>query len=930
MNVDIPKQARTSRKISAGDGLKIENILPKFERTFLPTGSKLGNYRIIEEIDRGGMAVVYKATQLDLDRIVALKVLPANITINRKFVERFLSEAHAVAKLSHPNIVNIHEVAMVDNIYFIAMDYIAGKNLFYYLNFEKPKLIDVLEIVAILADALAYAHRQRIVHRDLKLNNVIMKDRLNPVLIDFGLAKALEADEGGITQTGEIMGSPAYMAPERLQGGATDARSDICSLGIMLYEMLTFKNPYLDPRSLHQTAMNVLEASPIPPRKLVPWLPVEIEAITLKSMHKEKSGRYQTMEEFRDDIRRYQRGDEVKARPPSLMSKASHFFRRYWAWVTIGALSLVFSAIFGLSMYIQGQKELPHWQEVCIDSFNTLEAENRWTPFPEPTLEGDSAWVVRDGRLIGRSAGPSYIRLERPFTRDMKIEFDIMPAEHDLFNAGFFLYGDTPDSSYRFFLFRNGEAEHGIAYPGSDLLLYDGNPLDFAPGPVYHVAIQRKQNMISFSVNDVPVATACDNFPPLGEAHQKIGFFTRGGPAAFDNLRIYRMAIPQMPSRTLVADRFRERGDLASAVEEFRALLTDFPSSDLVDEIQLKMADCLIRMGDRNEAGRILDRVVASRKRTENQYAQTLFLRGMLHRVGGAYSAEYEAFVKLGTRFPSYPAARSALEAMLLDAHALLAGGTPDIAESRALDLARSFPGQLRECGLLHVAIVNYYLHAGNYGKALALGTSLLQVYAREPVVSSSLRSALGRAYLNKMEKQKAAEMFNLAAGIQSPGPGSWQSWLNLADLYEYDLNTADARKLCLKVYHECPKADPSPWMARLKMGEIDCRTGNTDSLNAMCAEVIGSDQPFPLPRLIARFYRGNCTRDEFAAAWQTILPEDGNFMYYWAKKDFLNKQTPASVSSLQKLQGSPGLNVWNTWRIKRMIEVAKTRVGNR
>lgn len=357
----------TSEPRLQGDSVKgniyIRNMLASIERTFLPVGSTIGKYRIIEEIDRGGMAVVYKATQLDLDREVALKVMPANISINRSFMERFMSEAHAVARLDHPNIVTIYEVAMEKNIYYLAMEYIPGQNLFYYLNFNKPKLIDVLEIVSKLADALAYAHQQKIIHRDLKLNNVIMKDRLTPVLIDFGLAKAMEDDvESAITRTGEVMGSPAYMAPERLLGGVVDHRSDVCSLGIMLYEMLTFKNPYLDQRNLHQTALNVMEANPIPPRKLVPWLPVEIEAITLKAMAKEPANRYQSMCDFKADINRYQRNEPVLARPPSLKSRCRHYVKRHWPILGITAITAAFSTLFALSFYIQKEKELSHWQ----------------------------------------------------------------------------------------------------------------------------------------------------------------------------------------------------------------------------------------------------------------------------------------------------------------------------------------------------------------------------------------------------------------------------------------------------------------------------------------------------------------------------------------------------------------------------------------
>lgn len=179
------KQGAESEK----KNIRIRNLIANIERTFLPAGHIIGKYKIIEEVDRGGMAVVYKALQLDLKREVALKVMPANISINRRFVERFLTEAHAVARLSHPNIVSIHEVAREDNIYYLAMDYIPGENLYYFLHHRKPKLVDVLEIVSRLADALAYAHNMRIIHRDLKLNNVIMRASTNPVLIDFGLGK---------------------------------------------------------------------------------------------------------------------------------------------------------------------------------------------------------------------------------------------------------------------------------------------------------------------------------------------------------------------------------------------------------------------------------------------------------------------------------------------------------------------------------------------------------------------------------------------------------------------------------------------------------------------------------------------------------------------------------------------------------------------
>ena len=125
------------------DNVEVKNLLSNIERTYLDIGTQIGKYKIIEEIDRGGMAVVYKAYQEDLEREVALKVLPANVTINTNFVERFLAEAHSIAKLQHQNIVTIYETSVEENIYFLAMEYISGKNLFYYLNQEKPRILDI-------------------------------------------------------------------------------------------------------------------------------------------------------------------------------------------------------------------------------------------------------------------------------------------------------------------------------------------------------------------------------------------------------------------------------------------------------------------------------------------------------------------------------------------------------------------------------------------------------------------------------------------------------------------------------------------------------------------------------------------------------------------------------------------------------------------
>ena len=902
--------------------MKIENILPKVERTFLPVGSTIGKYRIIEEIDRGGMAVVYKALQLDLDREVALKVLPANITINRTFVDRFLSEAHAVAKLNHRSIVSIYEVGMEDNIYFLAMEYVQGKNLYYFLNSDKPKLVDVVEIVARLADALGYAHREKIVHRDLKLNNVIMKDRLEPVLIDFGLAKALESEEGGITQPGEIMGSPAYMAPERLMGKPTDGRSDICSLGIMLYEMLTFKNPYLDPRSIHQTAMNVLESTPIPPRNLVPWLPSELEAVTLKAIHRDPLQRYQTMEEFREDLGRFQRGDQVLAKPPSLFSKARHFLRKNWSWAVIALLFTFFSTLFGISLYRQSRKEQPHWQLVFQEEFDGGGPDIPWTTGDDGgVIGGDSRWKVRDGALVCEEGGSGWVRLERLFTRDVKIEFDVRAVNPDFGDLGFFLWGMCPDSAYRFHIHHRGTSRSGISYPGSSLLFTSINPLTFPVSRSYHVVIEKRRHGVSFSLNGMTIATLRDFFPPLGRRHQQIGFFTRWCGASFDNLRIYRLAVPLLSSPTLVADRFWERGDFEAALDEYRALLVDFPNTDMIPDILLGIADCLIRKGRYGEVEDALWRVRASEFSNEEHVAHARFLHGILQRRGGNPDSAFSSFLTVARKHPRSEIARAAVVTMILQAAGLVADGRPGGAIEKAEILAADLHSSESLVWLLHKYLMDHYLSRKDYERGLELGKRFLRTFGKNARAASQLYTDMGICYLNMKQQRQGVEMFNRGIAASLSSAGAWEAWLMLGDVYEHDLRFDDAYTIYRKVWEDCPRTAHYAWTARTKMGEIASAAGADVSPRAIFEDAAGAMHPFLLPRLIALYYTDRCTAEELREKGGVCGLTEEDMLYIEARKALLGGEHRTAAARLHRLRRLLKKGSWQRSKVERLLK---------
>jgi serine/threonine protein kinase len=897
-----PETSRSLKSSLDKGRVKIHNLLPNIEHTYLPLGSVLGKYRIIEEIDRGGMAVVYRAMQLDLDREVALKVLPANITINQSFVDRFLSEAHAVAKLTHPGIVNIHEVAVQNNVYYLAMDYIPGVNLYYHLNYQKPKLIEVLEITAKLADALAYAHRQKIVHRDLKLNNVIMKDNVTPVLIDFGLAKALEGDEPSKTKTGEIMGSPAYMAPERLFGRGGDARSDICSLGIMLYEMLTFKNPYLDPRSIHQTTLNVIEANPIPPRKLMMWLPPEVEAITLKAMHKDPDKRYQTMEEFAEDIRRYQRGEQVLANPPTLWSRVRHFARRRWPLLSIFFLLVVFAAVFAYLAYVQSKKERPSWQIMYQKRFIGLSIGEEWSQYPGVS-EKNQGWSIKNGELLS-PLGPSFIRLDRPITRDARVEFDIRSVGPNFYNVGFFLYGSRPDSGYGFHLFRGASAECGITYPGGTYLFSDYNPLELVPAKRFHVTIERKENVISFRINDVLIGKICDFFPPYGADHQSMGFFVNGSQCAVEDMKIYRYAIPMMPSPTLIADRFTERGAVATAIEEYRELLLDFSSQAIAQDILLRIAECYIRLGQWDRAREALNSPKLSRSSDQTQ-SRVLYLTGVMESARGNRALADSAFVALGGTTGAGLLFQSALAIMAGELLDDLKKGDIAPAERTIVTLTQRYPKYSRFFGRLHCAVMDRYTVEGSVDSAIATGQNLLGLHAEDNEVLSIAKVKLSELYLVKGRKGQAVDLLNQCIASYVPTEGLWMAWMDLALIYECDGDYADAFTTYKKVYEDCPRSVVVAWFARIRMGELASRTTSAESPKAIFEDVARSPHPFVVPRAMAQYYRGVISNDELMALWDDAYPGDRGYLFCFVKKAVFDRRWDDAQTNLEELEES-------------------------
>jgi serine/threonine-protein kinase len=314
----------------------------------LAPGRRFGEYELLGELGRGGMGVVYKARQVTLNRLVALKMLLPGGLAGAEDLCRFRTEAEATAALRHPNIVCVHEVGQVDGRPFFSMDFIDGGSLAQQLAGGPLAGKAAARHVATVARAIHYAHDHRILHRDLKPSNILLDRDGQPYVTDFGLAKSLDV-EAGQTRTGAVLGTPGYLAPEQAAGRKElTPATDVYGLGALLYELLTGRPPFRAATSL-DTILQVLECQPAPPRLLNPAVDRDLETICLKCLEKDPRRRYASAAALADDLERFQAGEPITARSLNLMDRIASALGRSQYDVQFGAYAQM---LFGFAAVV--------------------------------------------------------------------------------------------------------------------------------------------------------------------------------------------------------------------------------------------------------------------------------------------------------------------------------------------------------------------------------------------------------------------------------------------------------------------------------------------------------------------------------------------------------------------------------------------------
>ena len=362
------------------------------------SGQRFGNYELLEPLGSGGMGVVYKARQRGLNRLVALKRIRAGELAEGEQVQRFYAEAEAAAALDHSGIVPIYEVGDVAGQPFFSMGYVAGESLQQRLLAGPVEPREAATIVEQVAQAVEYAHQQGVIHRDLKPGNILLDSDGHPRVTDFGLAKRNTVDSG-LTLSGQVLGTPAYMPPEQARGQheRVGPRSDVYGLGAVLYAGLTGRPPF-QAASFADTLRQVIEKDPAAPRALNPSIPVDLESITLKCLEKDLERRYASAADLAADLRRWQEGLPIVARPVSRIERLARWARRnpvLAGLLSLSALLLVAVSVVSTAAWLrasadaEAKSRLADEKSKLADDMSKLAREKTKLANEKTTLAGE-------------------------------------------------------------------------------------------------------------------------------------------------------------------------------------------------------------------------------------------------------------------------------------------------------------------------------------------------------------------------------------------------------------------------------------------------------------------------------------------------------------------------------------------------------------
>jgi len=597
-----------------------ETILaPGRRRNAAPVGDEFAGYEILGELGRGSMGIVYKARQTELDRLVALKVIIAGEDASEDDISRFMREARASAKMEHPNIVPVYDVGHVASKHYFTMAFVEGRTLADFVRETGPTLNQSVVIMRKLASAINYAHERGVIHRDLKPGNVMVDEAGEPHVMDFGLARNIQ-EESSLTKTGDLMGTPAYMPPEQVEGKvhALDERTDIWSIGVMLYEIAAGKLPFADESPL-RVLMRVLEDDPAGPRKVSRKTPHDLDTIVMKCLEKDPERRYRTAGALAEDLGRFLSGDAIAARPPSVSYR---FRKKVWkhrgwaAGISVAALALAVALFFGLGLWESVSRFAAGWELVLAEDFSSGKMPEGWE-IPKGTVD------FRDGTLVMTHGVPRPHDPPNPFGLCVVVLPgncpDAVRLEYDAWFPSNAELGDKAcdlscvmhmekralfSKAYALQFGSIGNKCSRLLRESAALLTNVHRDALIVPGKRHRVVAEHAGEYVTLWVDGKQVLRLRDFFPLTGG---RICLYSWGkGGARFDNLKLYKRGRALDVSALAVPDAFFAGGDHERAAEEYAAIWRSHPGTAEGRIALYKRALALILLEEDDEARQAL------------------------------------------------------------------------------------------------------------------------------------------------------------------------------------------------------------------------------------------------------------------------------------------------------------------------------------
>jgi serine/threonine protein kinase/Tfp pilus assembly protein PilF len=473
LTLDRERSEKSDGSVADGDATKVSGGSCEVE---VQSKNRIANYEILGVLGRGSVGVVYKAKQLGLNRTVALKMLLAGTHAGERAQMRFRIEAEAVARLRHPNIVQVYEVGEHNGLPFFSLEFVQGGSLHQKMGGRPLPPREAAQIMEALARAMRYAHEHNIIHRDLKPANILIDLDGTPKITDFGLAKRLEAsEESSQTRTGTMLGTPSYMSPEQAHGRTHDIGplSDQYTLGAILYELLTGRPPFLGATML-ETVQQVRNQEPVPPTQMQTTTPKDLEVICLKALQKDASKRYVDAGEMAEDLRRFLNHEPIRARPVSRTERVWRWCHRNPRLASLYAAVGVLMMLVIVSCGVLGFRMVREQQAVSrvLD-----QAEERWDLATKAIFRGD----VRRARDLLQWSDPllesaANLSVQRDHLQKLRDSVEAYGNFKDLLDKARFAFLFGARSSHQ-------QMEQGQEYCRQLLALYDAIEQERMPLP---------------------------------------------------------------------------------------------------------------------------------------------------------------------------------------------------------------------------------------------------------------------------------------------------------------------------------------------------------------------------------------------------------------------------------------------------------------